>query len=117
MAKEFKNWDKKFSRYELDEQRRFYGGPTSFDCSYWPFGYIQPINEVVRHAVYEADGVEDWQRFRVSLKGVSTSTKINMLINYWLIHYNDELTSIRVWNYIGALRRGGQLNEKLEVIK
>lgn len=116
MAQEYKLWDKKFSKKEIQSQRDLYIKDIEYDCTYWPFDYTQPTHEVVKHAVYEASDAKEWQLFRVSLKGVSTNTKINMLINYWNMNQN-ELTIIRIWNYIGALRRGGQLNKELEVLK
>lgn len=60
---------------------------------------------------------EGWQEFRISMKGVSTSGKIDMLGTYWIERHEDvehEMSPecdvcIRVDNYIKALCRGGQL--------
>lgn len=67
---------------------------------------------------------EEWQVFRVSLKGKSTEDKLSELRRYWnanshghtvsLAHKRDVLQydcdiCIRVDNYIKALCRGGQL--------
>lgn len=71
---------------------------------------------------------EDWQAFRVSLKGKSTEEKLNLLEGYWLVQHaigsahtvKYEIITcaycIRVDNYIKALCRGGQLypGESLE---
>ena len=77
--------------------------------------------EKIRRAVDQ----EEWQRFRMRLKGKSTARKLEMLREYF-----DEKVSgdcldgtdsydhvcIRVDNYIKALCRGGQLyaGESLE---
>lgn len=67
---------------------------------------------------------QEWQEFRVSLKGQSTWRKLSRLFAYWST--NDPLeckddgkdcdVCIRVDNYIKALCRGGQLHpgESLE---
>lgn len=66
---------------------------------------------------------EEWQKFRVSLKGKSTAKKLQMLSYYYYeqaehTHPLDSITPydmvhcdvcIRVDNYIKALCRGGQL--------
>lgn len=70
--------------------------------------------------IAEAVDNEEWQQFRLSLKGLSTEDKLSRLDRYW----NSECASyvtfdvhdigdcsicIRVDNYIKALCRGGQL--------
>lgn len=65
---------------------------------------------------------EEWQKFRISLKGRSTMDKLGMLRAYWAsnapaqmvlgnidIDMNDDVC-IRIDNYIKALCRGGQLH-------
>jgi hypothetical protein len=66
---------------------------------------------------------EEWQKFRVSMKGKTTEVKLVMLDAYWgsqhsihavcWIGFAEDLNScdicIRVDNYIKALCRGGQL--------
>lgn len=68
---------------------------------------------------------EEWQEFRLSLKGRSTEEKLDMLKDYWWfmhdtqvrgswvsfsVHCDDDCDiCIRVDNYIKALCRGGQL--------
>jgi hypothetical protein len=59
---------------------------------------------------------EDWQKFRVALKGITTRMKLRMLEEYndtephtGRHEENDCDTCIRVDNYIKALCRGGQL--------
>lgn len=67
---------------------------------------------------------EDWQLFRVSMKGKSTAKKLDMLKGYWRDNGGTQSThnedswkiNVRVDNYIKALCRGGQLGagESLE---
>ena len=78
--------------------------------------------------IAEAVDNEEWQRFRVSMKGKSTAEKLDMLEEYYEQqrvlgyraeypndrreflddrHYED--VKIRIDNYIKALCRGGQL--------
>jgi hypothetical protein len=54
-----------------------------------------------------------WQKFRLSLKGLPTELKLALLAMY----YNDNSRPYSKWerevqvgNYLGALRRGGQLD-------
>jgi len=131
MAKEFKEWDKKFSASQIYEcQKEYLGnmaGSNSNMITKWI--YADQIrtwsNEEIRHAVYFEDGAEDWQLFRVSMKGLTTKEKLYMLGVRRDEYVNDEtagslsfvLERCRIDNYIGALRRGGQLNEKYEVVK
>lgn len=60
--------------------------------------------------VAEAVDDEDWQRFRVSLKGLPTAEKLRRLRLAYLERYNEEeVMRIRVDNYLKALARGGQV--------
>lgn len=63
---------------------------------------------------------EDWQKFRLKLKGLSTAGKLAELEAYWDLtheqdktfdkrHHEDCDVCIRVDNYLKALARGGQL--------
>jgi hypothetical protein len=54
---------------------------------------------------------EEWQRFRVSLKGLSTAEKLRRLRSYKTNH-SGRCVAVRVDNYLNALRRGGQLPPK-----
>jgi hypothetical protein len=60
--------------------------------------------------IAEAVDDEEWQKFRLSLKGRSTQNKLHLL-NEYLYEYNgeDEDVLIRVDNYLKALARGGQI--------
>lgn len=59
-----------------------------------------------------------WQQHRLSLKGLPTDMKLDML-EEWLRHGlgTTRDRQIQVDNYINALKRGGQLNDKLEVVR
>lgn len=65
----------------------------------------------------------EWQKFRKSLKGLPTETKVRRLRDYYELadtHYFESMfgthavescnVCIRVDNYVKALCRGGQLN-------
>lgn len=54
---------------------------------------------------------EEWQRFRLSMKGMSTRTKLTMLEEYYneYVDADEDNVCIRADNYIKALCRGGQL--------
>jgi hypothetical protein len=57
------------------------------------------------------------------LKGLSTHKKLAFLEARWDIYVRDnvmgskQIEMIRINNYIGALRRGGQLDDKFNVVK
>lgn len=135
MAKEFKEWDKRFSKeaIEICRNRWLFNGSTKFDrefCTIWVHKVSSWDKEYIRHCVYESYDAHEWQLFRVSMKGLSTSEKLYMLNNYydakvvanasnnsgeeWVTYKKNKC---RVDNYIGALRRGGQLDEHFEVIR
>jgi len=73
--------------------------------------------------IAEAVDNEEWQKFRLSLKGWPTEYKIAQLIKYYCSHgghcsdygmttaekREQENVRIRVDNYVKALCRGGQL--------
>lgn len=72
-----------------------------------------------RAEIQEAVNNEDWQRFRISLKGKPTMEKLRELQQYLVDDYFEEsylaleteyaLRKIRVDNYLKALARGGQI--------
>ena len=130
MAKEFKDFDKKFSREQIKEMRdRYCVGLDSTeevqDLQKWIHTISQGWkNDYIRFCVYESMSHLYWQQFRVSMKGMSTFEKLVMLHNYGKAHFvNNEdwalrkVEKCRIDNYIGALRRGGQLDENCMVIK
>lgn len=84
--------------------------------------YLTYSQEKVEWAVYHAEGFEDWQKFRVSMKGHSTKEKLFCLGAYFVQHLSGTdrqklIRNIRINNYLGALIRGGQLNRQLEVVR
>ncbi|UTC30057.1 hypothetical protein MAINES_00180 [Brevundimonas phage vB_BpoS-MaInes] len=88
--------------------------------------YIWPHNELVSPGYPPSDVktycVEDaaWQKIRLSMKGIPTHEKLQVLNDWWVKHYNEHAitggmhffykTEVQVGNYLGALRRGGQLD-------
>lgn len=118
MAKEFKNYDKMFkkgsdsdlSHHDLVEARKIVR---------WEHPVNQHSMDVIRAAVYYADDHLNWQQFRVSLKGQSTQVKLWRLDRKFRLAqqlgFHEDI--VRVDNYIGALKRGGQLNAAGEIIK
>lgn len=124
MAKEFKAFDAKYARgcdsqlsvQELEEARRI--GSWNLPVDSWSIAFV-------RNAVYEATGFEEWQKFRVSLKGQSTQVKLYRLRKRWYAMRTQfesdsaqlDVEKCRIDNYIGALKRGGQLDECLVIKK
>lgn len=128
--KAFKNWDKQFSRQELIVVRQYYlKSYTVLDR--WVHKVSQWPQEFVQACVYQVSTTEEWQRFRVAMKSLSTQEKLGMLHN----RYREKVTPLasddpdgptwveykiekcRIDNYIGALVRGGQLNSNLEIVR
>lgn len=51
---------------------------------------------------------EAWQKFRKSLKGLSTQAKLQKL-KLWKSSHSGHCATVVVQNYINALKRGGQI--------
>lgn len=96
----------------------------------WPDVITPWDHDTVSYCVYEAPDHDDWQLFRVSLKGLSTAEKLYMLKEYykWQLartapgQMNGEMRQMsvvqcRIDNYLGALRRGGQLDMENRIMK
>ncbi len=132
----FKDYDNAFTGQQLTAERvKFKAFDDVSGIKYWAHGYVQPDQADVQFAVYKAEDFIRWQLFRVALKGISTQQKLRMMyvrwemfdcdhVDYGMIRGNvysatdiQALEWIRLNNYVGALRRGGQLNERLEVVK
>lgn len=124
MAKEFKDYDKKYAHL----QNRILDGEILTETCYrvteekWPFKPSVWTKAQVRYAVYESDTADVWQQFRVSLKGCETPKKLARLYSRFI--YGDNLNKVektlekcRIDNYIGALVRGGQLNKGLWIVR
>lgn len=126
--KKFKEYDKIFTVRELDRTRAIYMDekywPNGCETDYWSHRTSSWVQDFVQYCTYRASDHLDWQRFRVSMKGMTTPEKIQMLQTYLLLHVKDNpnetlqaIQQCRIDNYIGALRRGGQLNDRYEVVK
>lgn len=129
MGRLFKEWDKKFNKAELalEREKWLYRGSSAeerngYTC--WPNPVTQWPQSQVQLAVYNSITSEEWQRFRVCMKGCTTSEKLYMLHNRLatLCGPSDDdaqLELCRIDNYIGALVRGGQLSNdgKYTVLK
>lgn len=89
----------------------------------WPHKlYVWNLSQI-----HEAIADSRWQKFRISMKGVPTETKLDMLqdyLNTMTTVYECEVEDLkevdwkeqcRIDNYINALKRGGQLNVGGEV--
>ena len=74
------------------------------------------VHSEISFAVYYSDDSEDWQKFRVGLKGLVTEAKLYCLAWYYS-QEPTELKRLRVNNYLGALVRGGQLNSDLKIVR
>jgi len=83
--------------------------------------YCSP-EEVTKYCVKDAN----WQEFRLSLKGLSTYVKLANLERWRMRHAEQATTQsgvekvprrveVQIDNYIGALKRGGQLGMDLKV--
>lgn len=136
MAKEFKDFDKKYGHLKgtalkklveeriisavyrslIDQQVRWHYAGAFFE------GYSR---EDIHNAVYVGNDADYWQQYRVGMKGLSTREKLYVCAILWGVYIDDDNNSMelrRVWririnNYIGALKRGGQLDSELRVIK
>jgi len=133
MAKEFKDFDKKYAKLmggALNFIRKQGGSIASEDiaaCTHWPEQYMGKFTEAysvaqIRFAVYESPDAEEWQKFRVGLKGLNTKEKLYCLMwwhvhAYELLHTDPSRDVIRVNNYLGALKRSGHLDINLKVAK
>jgi hypothetical protein len=127
MAKEFKNYDELFKNNHaktLINIERTHGKIASDDyfgkkswAEFMPdWKYKVHSQSEVQIAVYHAEDASDWQFFRVGLKGLATDAKLYCLA--WYYAQEGSITRrIRIDNYLGALIRGGQLNDKLEIVR
>lgn len=128
MAQEFKLFDEKFKFNRgktFSNICRVYGTPSVEDYinkkSWYDFmsgwEYVTHGREEIRDAVYRHQSHESWQFFRVGLHGLSTQIKLYCLAWYWAQGNREWVRKIRIDNYLGALIRGGQLNDRLEIMK
>ena len=114
--------DKKMCSLVTDHWLREYKespSTTLEDADTWPAVSLwsQPGQKAVAWAVYQSPDYIGWQTFRVGLKGRTTKDKLRALWCRWEKSSWYALERDRINNYIGALKRGGQLNDKLEIVK
>jgi hypothetical protein len=81
-------------------------------------------HDTVAYAVYQAEGFLEWQRFRVSMKTLSTRERIFALCWYWeQKRYQNNVAQVRIEavrinNYVGSLIRAGMIQSgTLKVLK
>lgn len=128
VTSKFKSFDTRFTNHQIAVQRETWlrGFEFSEPIKRWTHHVDQWVQSFVQHCVYEASDHEEWQLFRVSLKGLTTYEKLYCLDRYLeQVNFNgDEADQrqaqkekCRIDNYIGALVRGGQLNKNLEVMR
>ena len=138
MAQEFKNYDKVYKSYEnctltYEQNHKDFNWCEANLETKWEYPLGSYTAEEIALAVYgmheltigDMLGAQAWQKFRVSLKGNTTSQKLYRLkfrLNRAKRMYatNQPLLrqeQIRIDNYIGALKRGGLLTLELRVIK
>lgn len=67
----------------------------------------EPIGVIATSEIKPAISDPTWQRFRLSLKGLPTDVKLDRLAQWPIRGREDE---VRIWNYLNALKRGGQLD-------
>lgn len=87
----------------------------------WPHVVKPTTTEEIRNAVKDAE----WQRLRLSMKGMTTERKL-VTLDAWRnrkVFMRDGVPclfrhhEVCIDNYINALKRGGQLNDALEAVK
>ena len=78
----------------------------------WPYNTISLSPSEIQRAVQD----EAWQKFRRSLKGHPTAVKLDKLYNWWADHPTRD-GEVQVTNYLNALKRGGQLDMNLRVVR
>lgn len=127
--KEFKAWDKHFSKAELQYFRDtspYFTSTYDYVMSRHSWMYSQYRQswdqETIQEAAYKREDAREWQKFRVALKGLTTEAKLAALEIYWEIHVQhsnsisiSRINHCRVDNYIGALIRGGQLTTDYKI--
>lgn len=92
----------------------------------WP----HPVPFLTRREIDKAVRDGHWQAVRNSMVSKSTEEKLNILQKYYSYSHKTTATlganlteeaarrrEVQVGNYINALKRGGLLNDKLEVVR
>lgn len=79
----------------------------------WPYGLPTITQtEITEYCVNDST----WQKFRLTLKGLPTTRKLTML-DSWAGLLPARRAVVQTTNYINALKRGGQLNMELRVVR
>jgi len=100
------------------DEAQFAGGNKLLTASIakgrWPYR----VGYCLRGDILQAIEDDKWQTLRRSLKGKPTQHKLELL-EAWLLDgpINDEERRIQVDNYINSLKRGGQLDLDLNIIR
>lgn len=99
---------------DLRNELKARGLITGWDNNKRPVQAGYSPSDVQRYCVQDSE----WQKVRLSMKGVDTYRKLEILEAWWDQHYPYEpIVEIQVGNYLGALRRGGQLNDDNQIRK
>lgn len=106
---------------ELRAQLAATGKVTGWDNAKRPVKPGYGPSEVKQYCVDDPA----WQKVRLSLKGLDTTDKLHILEMYWDRMMELAMTDegrereieVQVGNYLGALRRGGQLNDENQIRK
>jgi hypothetical protein len=133
MAKEFKDYNTKYAKlkntflgYELVKNDRAYFVDLAKYTFKWRYmdALVKAAHTEIAYAVYKSDGAEEWQMFRVSLQGMSTSMKLARLEYRWrlyVVHGEDAtveaLERCRINNYVDSMKRSGLINLAGEILK
>jgi len=128
MAKEFKDFDRKYAGSQGTVLKPLTASQLRIAANIVRWG--PPMRswsaEQIRTAVYDSFDAEEWQKFRVALKGLSTQHKLFRLLQYYSEHgQHDSVTGVvipehiqcRVDNYVNALKRGGQLDSEGNIVR
>lgn len=100
---------------------------TGWDNEKRPVRAGYPPQDVRMHAVEH----RRWQNTRLSMKGKTTAVKLTILERWWDVEMRAAeqivqpqrakaaayAVEVQVGNYLGALKRGGQLNDDLLIRK
>ena|ERR1700748_527465 len=89
----------------------------SFEDAHPGYYLIVHSRESIRAAVYRAPGADEWQFFRVGLHDIDTKQKLYCLAWYYSQDTKDYLRRVRIDNYLGALIRGGILDNNLRILR
>jgi len=116
LAKEFKDFDKEYaSLRRTDEMESADDRHEASLLTRWDIIVQSWPSDFIRECVYGV-GCEEWQKFRVSLKGQSTRMKLWRLKMLYVdkcykLEHKPEYAGwrCRIDNYVGALVRGGLL--------